>query len=98
MRHKMDAGAKYICTQPVIGKDDRLNALIPLNVPVILDAWMSKKLHLLSECVGYTIPENTVYDPIANLRELRKNYPQWGLYLALLGFKTQFPVLKDVWT
>jgi hypothetical protein len=58
---------------------------------------MSKKLHLLSECVGDERPEDTPYDPIENLRELQKNYPRHGLYLALLGFKTQYPILKDIW-
>ena len=97
MRHKVDAGAAFICTQPIIGRDDRVDALRPFGLPVIIDAWMSKKLHLLSECVGYTIPEDTPYDPLANLWELRQNYPDCGLYLALLGYKTQFPALKDIW-
>lgn len=97
MRRKVEAGAKFICTQPVIDKDERVYALRPFGLPVIIDAWMSKKIHLLSECVGYTIPEDTPYDPIANLRQLRKHYPDCGLYLALLGFKTQFPLLKEIW-
>ena len=96
MKRKVDEGATFIITQPVIGKDDRLLALRPFGLPVIIDAWMSKKLHLLSECVGYEIPENTPYDPIANLRALRSNYPDCGLYLALLGFKTQLPILGDI--
>jgi methylenetetrahydrofolate reductase (NADPH) len=96
MKHKIDAGAQYIITQPVIGRDERLDALEEFNKPVIIDAWMSKKLHLLSECVGYEIPEDTPYDPIENLKELRSNYPNHGLYLALLGYKTQLPILKDV--
>ncbi|MCA1809514.1 MAG: methylenetetrahydrofolate reductase [Kiritimatiellia bacterium] len=95
MRKKLEAGAGFICTQPIIGRDERLEALRPFGVPVIIDAWMSKKLHLLSECVGYTIPEDTPYDPMANLAALRSNYPEWGLYLALLGYKTQFPLLND---
>jgi len=97
MRRKLEAGAEFICTQPVIGRDERVYALRPFGLPVIIDAWMSKKLHLLSECVGYTIPEDTPYDPIANLQELQRNYPECGLYLALLGFKTQFPRLKELW-
>lgn len=96
MHRKLDAGAEFIITQPVIGKDDRLDALRQFKLPVIVDAWMSKKLHLLSECVGYTIPEDTPYDPIANLKELKKNYPDFGLYLALLGIKTQLPVVKQM--
>ena len=97
MHRKIEAGAEFICTQPVIGRDERIYTLKPLGLPIIIDAWMSKKLHLLSECVGYTIPEDTPYDPLANLGELRKNYPDCGLYLALVGYKTQFPVLKEIW-
>jgi len=97
MRHKVDAGATFICTQPIIGRNEHVSALKAFGLPVIIDAWMSKKLHLLSECVGYTIPEDTPYDPIANLRDLRANYPESGLYLALLGYKTQFPMLKNLW-
>lgn len=98
MRRKVDAGASFIITQPIIGRDERLAGLAPFGLPVILDAWMSKKLHLLSECVGHEIPEETPYDPMENLRELRRNYPDYGLYLAILGFKTQYPLLLDTWT
>jgi hypothetical protein len=58
---------------------------------------MSKKLHLLSECVGHEIPEGTPYDPMENLRDLRRFYPDYGLYLAILGFKTQYPLLQGIW-
>lgn len=97
MKRKVDAGATFIITQPIIGRDERLEGLKPFGLPVILDAWMSKKLHLLSECVGHEIPEGTPYDPIENLKELRRNYPDYGLYLAILGFKTQYPLLQDIW-
>ncbi len=97
MKRKVDAGAKLIITQPIIGRDERLAGLGPFGLPVVLDAWMSKKLHLLSECVGHEIPEGTPYDPMENLKELRRNYPDYGLYLAILGFKTQYPLLGDFW-
>jgi methylenetetrahydrofolate reductase (NADPH) len=97
MKRKVAAGAKFIITQPIIGRDDRLAGLEPFGLPVTLDAWMSKKLHLLSECVGYEIPEGTPYDPMENLKELRRNYPGYGLYLAILGFKTQYPLLQGIW-
>jgi len=97
MKRKAGAGASFIITQPILGRDDRLDGLVPFGLPVILDAWMSKKLHLLSECVGHEIPEGTPYDPMENLRELRRNYPDYGLYLAILGFKTQYPLLNEIW-
>ena len=97
MKRKVDAGATFIITQPIIGRDNRLAGLEPFHLPVILDAWMSKKLHLLSECVGHEIPEGTPYDPMENLKELRRNYPNYGLYLAILGFKTQYPLLPEIW-
>jgi methylenetetrahydrofolate reductase (NADPH) len=97
MKRKVDAGAKFIITQPILGRDERLDGLAPFGLPVTLDAWMSKKLHLLSECVGHEIPEGTPYDPMENLRTLRANYPDFGLYLAILGFKTQYPLLADFW-
>ena len=97
MKRKVDAGASFIITQPIIGRDDRLAGLEPFRLPVTLDAWMSKKLHLLSECIGHEIPEGTPYDPMENLRELRRNYPDYGLYLAILGFKTQYPLLPEIW-
>lgn len=95
MRRKVGAGASFIITQPIIGRDERLEGLAPFGLPVILDAWMSKKLHLLSECVGHEIPEGTPYDPMENLKELRRNYPDHGLYLAILGFKSQYPLLLE---
>lgn len=97
LERKLEAGAEYIITQPVIGNDPLVASLKKFNVPVIVDAWMSKKLHLLSECVGYEIPEDTPYDPIENLGTLQEYYPNYGLYLALLGFKSQYPLLKEVW-
>jgi len=97
MKRKVDAGASFIITQPIIGRDDRLEGLKPFGLPVVLDAWMSRKLHLLSECVGHEIPEGTPYDPLENLRELRRGYPDYGLYLAILGFKTQYPLLAGFW-
>lgn len=98
MQRKIEAGAEFIITQPVLGNDPLVSGLKQFGVPVIVDVWMSKKLHLLSECVGYEIPEDTPYDPIENLKKLQEYYPDYGLYLALLGFKTQYPLLKDMWT
>jgi methylenetetrahydrofolate reductase (NADPH) len=95
---KIDAGAEFIITQPVIENHPVVDKLLEkYDLPVVVESWMSKKLHLLSECVGYEIPEDTPYDPIDNLKTLHENYPKCGVYLALLGFKTQFPRLSEFW-
>lgn len=97
LHRKLEAGAEFICTQPVLGKDERVLGLQKYGLPVFVECWMSKKLHLLSECVGYTIPEDVPYDPMANLKELQGIYAGCGMYLAMLGHKTQLPLLKGFW-
>ncbi len=99
LERKIEAGATFIITQPLIEKNkivDKLLRKYP-KMPVIVEAWMSRKLHLLSAAVGYEIPENKEYDPISTLKMLHKIYPQCGFYLSLLGFKRQYELIKDTW-
>ncbi len=95
LRRKVDAGAAFVTTQPVIGRDDRIKGVGELGLPVIIGAWMSPKLHLLSDCVGYPIAEDVPYDPLSNLRELRDLHAECGFYLALLAFK-DLPLVGEV--
>lgn len=91
MRRKLAAGAKFIITQPVIGRDERVLRLAELGVPVYIGAWMSKKIDLLKECLGVeneNIPAD--YDPLKNLQVLRSTCPDYGIYYALLGFKREW--------
>jgi len=99
MEKKMKAGATFIITQPLIERNEVVDRLLKKypEIPVIVEAWMSRKLHLLSEAVGYEIPENTEFDPISTLKMLYKLYPECGIYLSLLGFKTQYDLIKDIW-
>ena len=99
MERKMAAGAEFIITQPIIEKNEIIDRLLEKypDIPVIVEAWMSKKLHLLSDAVGYEIPEDTLFDPLATLGEIHKLYPNCGVYLSLLGFKTQYHLVKDIW-
>ncbi len=97
LKNKIRAGARFVITQPIIGQNEVVDRLIEdFDIPVIVEAWMSKKLYLLSECVGYEIPEDVEYNPIKNLEILLKNYPQSGIYLALLNYKRQFPLLAGL--
>ena len=99
MERKMAAGATFVITQPLIERNVQVDALLAKypEIPVVVEAWMSKKLHLLSDAVGYTIPEDTAFDPIETLKELHRLYPACGVYLSLLGFKTQYHLITDTW-
>ncbi len=98
LKRKLDAGAEFIITQPVIGRHAALDSLLKwLPVPMIVEAWMSPKLELLKDCVGYDpgAELSGPFDPLACLREVERNYPDCGVYLALLDLKSQLPeILK----
>ena len=97
MRRKVDAGARFVITQPVVEKNAGVDKLLAaFDLPVVVEAWMSKRLSLLSACVGYEIPHDTAYDPMENLRKLREHYPDSGVYLALLNYERQFPLLEEM--
>jgi methylenetetrahydrofolate reductase (NADPH) len=97
MRKKIEAGAGFIISQPVLGDQAEIRALEDLyGLPVFIEAWMSKNLNLLADCIGYDIPPETVYDPMEGLKNLHAGYPRFGVYLAILGFKTQFPLLAGL--
>ena len=100
MERKLDAGAEFIITQPVINEHPVVNTLIEKypDIPVIVEAWMSKNLGLLSEAVGYEIPEGSApFDPLATLQNLHRNYRSCGVYLSLLGFKKQYDRIAGLW-
>ncbi len=99
LKRKFDAGAEFVITQPIIEKNEIVDELLEKypNIDVVVEAWMSKKLYLLSDAVGYEIPEDTLFNPIETLGMLHKIYPKCGVYLSLLGFKTQYHLLQDIW-
>jgi len=77
MDRKITAGATFIITQPIIEQNEVVDKLLEdySSMPVIVEAWMSKKLSLLSDAVGYEIPEDTVFNPIETLGKLHQMYP-----------------------
>lgn len=99
LERKLKAGAEFIITQPIIEKNAVVDELLKKTsgIPVFIEVWMSKKLYLLSDAVGYEIPEDASYDPIETLKSLLKIYPRCGVYLSLLGFKTQYHLIGDIW-
>lgn len=88
MEKKIESGAKFAVTQPIIGRDQSVDELKLLNIPIIVEAWMSKNIKLLYKSVGkmkYETVEN--YDPIGNLKALHAFYPECCVYLSMLSFK-----------
>ncbi|MBP5293925.1 MAG: methylenetetrahydrofolate reductase [Clostridia bacterium] len=100
MERKLAAGARFVVTQPIIEKNPLVDKLIEKHpdLPLSIEIWMSPKLYLLSDVVGYPIPTDASYDPIATLETLRAEYSGCGVYLSLLGFKTQYDAVEALFS
>jgi methylenetetrahydrofolate reductase (NADPH) len=97
LRRKVAAGARFVVTQPVVGADASVAALVSFGLPVWAGAWMSKRVDLLVECVGLGQLDASAYDPAANLAILHDRFPSFGLYLAQLSFKKDWcPLLTRI--
>ena len=88
MKQKIDAGARYAVTQPIIGKNKNVDKLKDFDIPVVVEAWMSNNIDLLFKSVGNKEDEKPEkYDPVENLKALHEFYPQSCVYLSMLSFK-----------
>ena len=88
MKQKIDAGAKYLITQPITGKDEKIDKLKDFNIAVVVEAWMSNNIDLLYKSVGKEKDEKADnYDPRENLKKLHEFYPESCVYLSMLSFK-----------
>ncbi len=88
MKQKIEAGARYAVTQPIIGKDKNVDMLKDLNIAIVVEAWMSNNIDLLYRSVGKKKDEKAEkYDPVENLKALHEFYPQCSVYLSMLSFK-----------
>jgi methylenetetrahydrofolate reductase (NADPH) len=88
LKEKIDAGAKFVVTQPVLGKDPKVDLLEDFNIPVVIEAWMSEKVDLLLKSVRRKKDERAEkYDPLKNLRILHDAYPKNCVYLSMLSFE-----------
>ena len=88
IKQKIEAGAKYVVTQPIIGKDKSVEMLKDLNITIVVEAWMSNNIDLLYRSVGKEKDEKAEkYDPVENLKALHEFYPQCSVYLSMLSFK-----------
>ena len=88
MKAKIAAGAQFIITQPIIGRDPQVDRLTRFDVPVVVEAWMSQNIDLLYRSVGRKKDAGAeAYDPTKNLKTLHAAYPESCIYLSLLSFK-----------
>ena len=93
-QQKMEAGAQFIVTQPVIGRNEHTDSLGNICENVIVEAWMSTNIDLFYKSVGQeNIAQAEHYDPLANLSQLHKVYPQRCIYLSMLSFKQDWSKL-----
>lgn len=91
LKTKVEAGAKFVITQPAIGKDPNVDAVLTFGIPVVIEAWMSKNVALLLKSVHKQEDERAKdYDPLSNLRGLHEDYPDCCIYLSMLGFKQEW--------
>jgi methylenetetrahydrofolate reductase (NADPH) len=91
LKQKIEAGAKYVITQPIIGKDENVDSLRSLNIDFVVEAWMSQNIDLLFTSVGKENDEKAkTYDPIENLKALHESYPECCVYLSMLNFKEEW--------
>ena len=91
MKQKIDAGAKYAVTQPIIEKDENVDRLKDFNIAVVVEAWMSNNIDLLYKSVGKEKDERAEkYDPLENLKALHESYSECCVYLSMLSFKQEW--------
>jgi hypothetical protein len=91
LERKREAGARFIVTQPVLGRDTRVERIVGESLPVIVEAWMSTKIELFMKSVkGRVEADLSRYDPAENLAELHRSYDGCSVYLSLLDFNAEW--------
>lgn len=87
-KQKLEAGASFMITQPIIGRDIHVDSLLSLSENVVVEAWMSEKVDLFYKSIGRVVlDEDESYDPVNNLVALHEAYPDSPVYLSMLNFE-----------
>jgi len=95
LRKKLEAGARFLITQPVIWREGAVADLESVGLPVWVGAWMSRRVDLLLACLGNRRPAIEGYDPAVNLAALKTEYRGFGIYFARLPFRKDWgPLLS----
>ncbi len=92
LKQKLSAGAKFVVTQPIVGKNENVSQIEKLGIRLVVEAWMSTNIDLFYKSVGKEKDEHAKpFDPVDNLKTLHKFYPESCVYLSMLGFKQNWP-------
>ncbi len=84
---KVEAGARFVITQPLICHEPLIDNLRKFDVFVVIEAWMSANIELFYKSIGQDTEEYTIpFDPLKNLEELHRSYPEDCVYLAMVDF------------
>lgn len=96
LRRKIDAGARFIITQPVMEDHAHVRALSAHGLPVWIGAWMSKRIDIFYQCIGREPPAGAEFKPFDALTHIRTIYPGYALYLSQVSFKQDWcGMLRD---
>ncbi len=88
LKQKLSAGARFVVTQPIVGKNENVSHIAKLGIPLVVEAWMSRNIELFYKSVGKEKDEHAdLFDPVDNLKTLHKFYPESCVYLSMLSFK-----------
>jgi methylenetetrahydrofolate reductase (NADPH) len=91
LQAKIEAGARFVITQPAMGKDSNIDALFAFGLPIVIEAWMSRNVDLLFKSIRQQRDEWAKgYDPTDTIHVLHGAYPDSCIYLSMLGFKKQW--------
>jgi methylenetetrahydrofolate reductase (NADPH) len=84
-REKIEAGAEFLVTQPVIGSEPSLERARGLGVRLVPEAWMSHNIDLVYRSVKKTPPEQEEnFDPDARLKMIHREFPDSPVYVSML--------------
>jgi len=92
---KLDAGARYVITQPWLAPSSAIDTLRGRGVPLVAGLWFSANIALLAECVDHPLDAPQPYDPFAVWAAIRDRHPGCGYYISGMSAK-QFPKLLEV--
>ncbi|MBN2301608.1 MAG: methylenetetrahydrofolate reductase [Lentisphaerae bacterium] len=96
LQRKVDAGAGFVITQPLLSSAPGIERVMQFGLPVTVGVWMSENLKLLCDCVGYDLRETEKYDPICELGNIHKLYPNAGIYLSMIKLEKELAAVSRV--